>query len=165
MAREQLIAWLNDAYAMEQGLLPVLQNHAKDADGDMPAAAARIRQHIDETRRHGERVEQCLKQLGTSPSTIKSTLSSVFGTVHGLSTGMFSDEAVKNVLSDYGAEQFEVACYKALIAAAREIGEGAVARMCEQNLGEDEAMAQWLDQQIPNVVRHAFQKKATGATR
>ena len=29
--KEQLIAWLNDAYAMENSMIPVLKNHAKDA--------------------------------------------------------------------------------------------------------------------------------------
>ncbi len=81
MAKDQLITWLNDAYAMEQALLPILENHAKDAERDMPQAAARIRQHIDETRHHAERVEQCLKQLGTSHSTMKSAFSSVLGTM------------------------------------------------------------------------------------
>lgn len=26
-SKDLLVAWLNDAYAMEQGLVPVLQNH------------------------------------------------------------------------------------------------------------------------------------------
>jgi ferritin-like metal-binding protein YciE len=29
MNKNWLIAWLNDAYAMEQSLIPVLENHAK----------------------------------------------------------------------------------------------------------------------------------------
>ena len=31
-ANEQLIAWLNNAYSMEKALIPVLENHAKDAE-------------------------------------------------------------------------------------------------------------------------------------
>jgi ferritin-like metal-binding protein YciE len=165
MANDLLISWLNDAYAMEQALLPVLENHAKDADGEMPQAAARIRQHIDETRRHAERVQQCLRELGTSPSTIKSTMSSLMGTVQSVTTGMFQDEPVKNALSDYGAEQFEVACYRALAAAATELGHASVARICEENMREDEQMAHWLSQQLPSVVKHSLAKKAAGARR
>lgn len=30
--KELLVAWLNDAYAMEKGLVPILENHAKDAE-------------------------------------------------------------------------------------------------------------------------------------
>jgi ferritin-like metal-binding protein YciE len=162
MAKDHLIAWLNDAYAMELGLIPVLENHAKDAEQEMPEAASRIRQHVDETRRHAERVEQCLRELGASPSTIKSTLSLLMGTVQSISTGIFQDEPVKNALADYGTEQFEVACYRALSAAATEIGHPNVARICEENRREDEEMARWLDQQLPAVVRHVLSKKAAG---
>ncbi len=72
---------------------------------------------------------------------------------------------MKNGLSDFAAEQVEVACYRALIAAARDIGEAAVARLCEENLREDEAMARWLDEQIPNLVKQTLEKKAAGARR
>src|SRR5687768_3890310 len=87
MARDLFVAWLNDAYAMEQSLIPVLENHAADAQKDMPEAAARIRQHIAETRQHAARVEECLKTLGESPSAMKSTLSTVMGTIQSISTG------------------------------------------------------------------------------
>ena len=52
------------------------------------------------------------------------------------------------------AEQFEVACYTALVAVATELRYPAVARLCQQNLDEDEDMATWLLQQIPVVASH-----------
>ena len=149
---DQFIAWLNDAYAMEQGLIPVLQNHATDAQARMPETAARMQQHITETQTHAARMEQCLRALGTTPSTVKSTLSQIMGTVQGLSTGMFQDGPVKNALADYSAEQLEVASYRVLITAARELGYEEIAQLCEMNMQEDEAMALWLRDQIPNVV-------------
>ena len=161
MARDLLISWLNDAYAMEQTLIPVLQNHAKDADSEMPQAADRIRRHIDETQMHAQRIEQCLRLLDTTPSTVKSAIGSVMGTAQSVMTGMFSDEMIKNALGDYGSEQFEVASYTALVAAADELGEEEIARLCEQNLREDQLMAAWLEQQIPTVVAQLIAKQST----
>lgn len=158
--KDLLVRWLNDAYAMEHQLLPVLENHAKDAKNN-PAAQQRIRQHAEETKRHAERMEACVKRLGSTPSTMKSTLSTLMGSAQAISTGMFRDELVKNALSDYAAEQFEVACYKALISAAQEQGEPDIARACEENMREDEAMAQWLTQQLPGVVHEALQPAGT----
>lgn len=152
MSRDQLISWLNDAYAMEQGLIPILQNHASDARANMPDAAKRIEQHITETRNHAGRLEECFRELGTTPSTLKSTLSSVMGTVESVATGIFRDEAVKNVLMDYASEEFEVACYLALVTASRELGHERIAELCEENMREDEAMALWLRDQVPTVV-------------
>jgi ferritin-like metal-binding protein YciE len=153
MATDQLIAWLNDAHAMEQGLIPILQQHAQSARRDMPQAALRIEQHIAETQGHARRLEECLRGLGTTPSMVKSALSSVMGTVEGMATGFFRDEPVKNAIADYSAEQFEVACYRALATAARQFGRTDIAELCEMNLQEDEAMALWLRDQIPIVVQ------------
>lgn len=154
--RELFVAWLNDAYAMEQQFIPVLENHAKDF-GANPAAQQRIQQHIAETRRHAERLEECVRGLGTTTSTVKSTLATLLGSAQAVSTGMFRDELVKDALSDYAAEQFEIACYRALIAAAQEEGRPEIARACEENLREDEAMARWLEQQLPGIVHEAMQ--------
>jgi ferritin-like metal-binding protein YciE len=161
MAHDQLIAWLSDAYAMEQGLIPILQNHAQDARPATPTAATRIEQHVEETRIHASRLEQCLRELGTTPSSVKATVSSVIGTVESVTTGIFSDELVKNVLADYGAEQFEVACYRALVTAARALGHERIAALCELNLHEDKQMALWLDGQIPLVVQQALTRMGT----
>jgi len=156
MATNLLVSWIRDAHAMELALEPVLENHAKDAESVMTDVSARDRQHAAETRQHADRMRQALEQLGESPSTVKSTLSSLFGHLQSVSTGMFSDELMKNALSDYAAEQFEVACYRSLIAAAEELGEDRVAALCRANLQEDEAMARWLESQLPRFVRETM---------
>ncbi len=154
--RDLLVRWLNEAYAMEHQLIPVLEHHANDTKDD-PVAEQRIRQHVTETRRHAERLEHCMKRLGAKPSTTKSTLASLMGSAQAVSTGMFRDEVVKNALSDYAAEQFEVACYRALIHAAEKEGEPDIATACADNMREDEGMARWLDQQLPIAVDSAIQ--------
>lgn len=165
MAKDLLIAWLNDAYAMEQALIPVLQNHTKDTENEMPEAAGRLRRHIQETELHLQRIEECLTLLGSTRSTAKAAMGSVLGTAQSVMTGMFSDEMIKNVLADYGAEQFEVAAYTALVAAADELGEDEIARLCEENLREDQLMAAWLEQQIPTVVAQMIAKTSTSTRR
>ena len=52
-------------------------------------------------------------------------------------------------MANLAAEQFEVAAYTALIAAAEQAGESEVARLCRLSRSEDEEMAEWLDAQIP----------------
>jgi len=152
MGKDQLVSWLNDAHAMEQGLIPILQNHADGADPALPEAAVRIHEHINETRNHARRIEECLALLDSSPSAVKSTASYVMGTAESFVTAMFTDELIKNVLMDYASEQFEVAAYTALVAAAEELGEMEVARLCEENRREDQLMASWFERQIPTAV-------------
>jgi len=155
LGTQQLIAWLDDAYAMESGLVGILENHASHFTREqMTAATRRIQQHIIETRQHAQRLQQCLQLLNTTPSTIKSTLSSIVGSIEGAGTMMFRDQLVKNALADYASEQFEIACYTALISIATELGQHEIVNLCKQNLEEDQAMATWLLQQLPGVVRH-----------
>ena len=86
--RQLLVTWLNDAYAMEKALVPVLENHAKDASA-YPEVEARDREHAEQTRRHAELIKGCLEQLGESPSTVKTTLGSLFGFLQAPATGIF----------------------------------------------------------------------------
>ena len=153
--RERLAAWLDDAYAMESGLIPILQNHAAHLDAEMPSAAQRIREHIAETRTHATRLEQCLHVLNERPSAVKSTIATAIGAVEGASTIMFKDHVVKDVLADYASEQLEVACYTALIAAATRLGFSEITRLCALNLAEDQAMANWLLDKVPAVIARA----------
>lgn len=149
--RQLLIAWLHDAYAMETALIPILENHAEDATR-YPDVQARDREHALQTRQQAERLKECLERLGEKPSTVKTTLGSLFGRLQAPVTGMFSDEVIKNFLMDYATENFEIACYEALIAASEQVGEPEVARVCREILQEEQAMADWIRQRLPSIV-------------
>ncbi len=153
-----LIAWLNDAYSMENALIQVLENHAKDAK-DHPQVQSKIQEHLEVTRHHADRVKGRIQALGGDTSTIKSGLANIFGTVQGMSSGAAKDELVKNGISDYAAEQFEVASYRALIAGAQAIGDQETVRVCQENLREDEEMARWLEQNLPLTVQEFMQSQ------
>lgn len=151
--RQQLIAWLTDAHAMELSLAKVLETHAKDADR-LPDIRARDEEHLIETRDHTRKLEQCLEHLGAEkPSAMKNALGTVVGKMQGAMSGPFGDEIMKNTLSDYAAEHMEIACYRSLIVAAEEIGEVQVARICNEILADEESMAQWLEQKLPEITR------------
>lgn len=147
-----VIAWLRDAYAMEKALVPVLENHAKDAAAH-PEMRARLEQHATETQRQAQLIEQCLRQLGEEPSTLKNTMAKVTGAIQSVASGAFKDDEVKNALSDFATENFEIACYKALIEAGRALQRDEIVRVCEQILPEEEAMARFLEQHLPTTVR------------
>jgi ferritin-like metal-binding protein YciE len=158
--RETLLSWLNDAYAMEKGLVQVLENHANDVK-DRPDMYQRIAQHLEQTRMHAERVRECVERLGGSTSTMKTAMGAISGFFQGRSTGAAPDELVKNALADYAAEHFEIASYRALIAAARSLGENEVLRICEGILREEEEMARWLEHQLPMIVNEHLGQTAT----
>ncbi len=158
--RETLIGWLNDAYAMEKGLVQVLENHANDVK-DRPEMYRRIAQHLEETKMHAERVRDCVKRLGGDVSTVKTAMGAVSGFFQGRSTGASPDELVKNALADYASEHLEIASYRALIVAARALGEQQIVQVCEGILREEEDMARWLEQGLPTVVQEYLGQTAS----
>jgi ferritin-like metal-binding protein YciE len=160
MNRDTLVAWLDDAYAMETQLLPVLRRQASLA-GDSPDAQARIEAHIGETVAHADRVRQALQRLGGAPSKLRTGLALVMGAGEKLPGGILSDETLKHAITGYATEQFEVAAYTALIAAAEQAGEAEVARLCRLNRGEDEEMAEWLDARISILIERRTQALGT----
>lgn len=153
-SRELLIAWLNDAYAMERSLEDTLKRHLKDAEGE-PEVHARIQRHIEETRRQAETVRSCVEALGGKVSKVKTLFAEMMGTVQGVANKPAGDTLVKNALADYAAEHFEIASYRALIAAARALGEEEVAVRLTGVLREEEDMARFLEERLPHAVRGA----------
>lgn len=156
--RDVLISWLNDAYATEQSLVNVLESHVQHADGHEPLKA-KYEAHLAQTRRHGELVEQCLQKLGSDTSAAKGAMGKMSGWIQGMSAAPADDALVKDALADYSMEHFEIASYKGLIAGAEQAGETEVAETCRQILRDEEDMAQFLEQQIPELTESHLVKQ------
>jgi ferritin-like metal-binding protein YciE len=161
--REEVIDWLSDAYAMERGLQVMLRKQAEN-DEAHPAIRERARIHLGETKEHARRLERCLELLGSSASSVKSATGQTIEMGKGLMSKMARDERVKDFLAAYGAEYFEVACYKSLIAGARLARETEIVPLLESNLREDRAMAEWLDANVEVVTAdYLVQPEMAGA--
>lgn len=151
-SREQLVDWLNDAYSMEKSLEETLERHAKDAESDAEFHA-RITRHIKETREQAETVKGCIESLGGSVSKVKSALAGMMGAAQGMANRPAGDTMVKNTISDYAAEHFEIASYRALIESARALGEEQIALKLTSILHQEEDMARFLEEKLPGAVR------------
>ena len=151
MHKRMLIAWLKDAHMMETHSLPILRRRARGEPQDLEARARR-ESHLRETEQHAERLRQALGALGSAPTAVLNSADAVLVLTHDITSRVFSDRLVISAVADLAAEQFEVAAYTALIAAAEHAGEPEIARLCRLNRGEDEDMAEWLDAQIPIVI-------------
>lgn len=153
------LQWLNDAYSQELALVPILENHAKDLESHS-LDAARVRQHISETEGHAAILKECITRRGGDVSQLKAALGKITGAVTSVTSGMFSDELIKNNLSDYTAEHMEISSYTSLIAAAEATGDMQTAGACRRILSEEVAMADWLKGQIPTITMHMLDHAA-----
>lgn len=149
-AKETLLDWLRDAYAMEDGMVSLLERQSGQLK-DKPQMKMRIDEHLETTREQRDRLKGVIQKLGGDVSTMKKITGTIFANVQGIAAGVAPDNVVKFALSNYGAEHFEIACYTSLIAAAESQGQQEVVRICKQNLDEEKEMASWLLHQVPLV--------------
>ncbi|HFZ8993247.1 TPA: ferritin-like domain-containing protein [Citrobacter freundii] len=142
--------WLRDAHAMEKQAESMLESMANRIE-NYPDVKARIEQHISETKHQINLLEEILDRNEISRSVIKDSMSKM--TALGQSIGgMFpSDEIVKGSISGYVFEQFEIACYTSLLAAAKQAGDTASVPTIESILKEEIQMAEWLLKHIPQT--------------
>jgi ferritin-like metal-binding protein YciE len=157
--KNDLLDWLNNAHAMELALAEVLKQHNRDAK-DLPHVQTRLERHINETGEHANRLKHAIESIGGTVSGGKALLGEILGRFNAVTSVINPDAMVKNVLMDFAAEHFEIACYKSLIAAAEELGLFQVAEVCRQNLADEIAMAGWLEQQIPEITKYYLRSEA-----
>lgn len=148
--QERVAQWLRDAHAMEEQAETMLSGQI-DRLENYPQLRDRMRMHLEETKQQAKRLEQCLDRMGEGSSTLKDAGGKIVAMGQSIS-GMFAgDEVMKGSLASYTFEHMEIASYKMLIAAAGEIGDAETQRVCEQNLREEEAMADWLENNLGAV--------------
>jgi len=155
------IAWLNDAYAMENAIIDTLEKQI-DLAADHPDIQRAIQQHLDATHRHADTVESCLAQFNEKPSGAKKVMAEIGGKLQGMATGAAKDELIKAVLQDYSTEHMEMASYHVLIAAADAIGMPTIGEALKPVLEDEVAMARWLESQFSPLARAAVSGAAVG---
>jgi ferritin-like metal-binding protein YciE len=58
-------------------------------------------------------------------------------------------------IASYAFEAMEIASYRILVSTARQVGDNETARVCEEILHDEEAMADWLENNIPTLTQQS----------
>jgi ferritin-like metal-binding protein YciE len=161
--KEHLLDWLRDAHAMEEQAEQMLRAQASRLE-HYPALRARIEQHLEETLGQKELVAGCLDRLGSKPSTLKDLAAKATAMGQGFGGMLMTDEVVKGGMMSYVFENFEIATYTTLIAAAQAAADPETKRVCELILRQEQAMAKWLIEQMPDVVGRFLVRDAADMT-
>jgi len=142
--------WLRDAHAMEKQAESMLESMASRID-NYPDVRARIEQHISETKHQITVLEEILDRNDISRSVLKDSMSKMMAFGQSMGGMAASDEIVKGSISGYVFEQFEIACYTSLLAAAKKAGDTASVPAIEGILAQEQQMADWLIRHIPDT--------------
>src|SRR5688500_5632218 len=113
--KKHLIAWLRDAYAMEQKAIEILSRQTERID-NYPEIDQKLRMHLEETRWQAEKLDECLKKLASDTSMLNTGAGKITGNLPAIATMFAPDEIMKDTMASSVFEHMEIASYKILIA-------------------------------------------------
>jgi ferritin-like metal-binding protein YciE len=157
---QKIAQYLTEARATEHALTRVLQSQiAMTPSGSYRSA---LENHLDETRRHADRVERRLSELDTSSNPVLTVLGfweDVVGqalalgkTPLDLLRGTGGEEKVlKNAKDTAATEALEIATYTAIERLARSVGDDDTADLAKSILADEERMLARVLREIPKL--------------
>ncbi len=134
-----LAAYLRDAHALEGQAVKLLEAGIEGIDDEHLEAA--FRDHLDETRRHRERIAGLLEERGARPSLVKDAMLKAGGLNLSAFFGAQPDSTTKLAGFAFAFEHLEIAAYELLRRVAARAGDEAVIRAAEEILDEERTAA------------------------
>ena len=161
--RSVFVTGLQNAHAVEQQALSLIDRQL-DRLVHYPEIADRLRSHRRETEDQIRRLDEILHDLRETHSSIKDLALSMIGNLAAMGNVMAGDEVLKNHIVNLAFENLEVASYTSLVVIA-EAGSFATATpLLEASLREEQAMAAWVAETLPDVTRKYIGLRAEGRT-
>jgi len=159
--RGLFITGLKNAHAMESQALSIMRPQLSRIK-NYPQVAQRLEQHVAETEGQQQRLEAVLESCGESRSGLKDAALSMGGTMAALGHAAAGDEILKDAFADYAFENYEIAAYTSLISLAEASGEQAAVAPLQQNLAEEQAMADWIKSNLDTLTTQYAGRRESG---
>jgi len=160
-ARQMLVDGLRNAHALERQAIEMLKRNVERLE-HYPALKGRLARHLQESEEQQAMVEQCLSDLGESPSTIKDSVMGFVQNMQQMVHAAADDEVLKNSFAGFAFEHFEIASYTALALFADAAGQPRVAETARAICQQEQIMADWLEEHLPEVVEEHLALMASG---
>jgi ferritin-like metal-binding protein YciE len=155
------ITGLKNAHAMENEALSIMNPQVERLE-NYPDVLNRLKRHIEETNQQIKRLDDILGSMNEKRSMLKDNALSFTGSLAAAAHTVMQDEVLKNSMANFAFENFEIAAYKSLIQVAKETGHQSAIPPLEQNLREEEAMAAWLSEHLPDVTSTYVKRASAG---
>ncbi len=149
-SKTELIEGLRDAYAMEKAMEIALQKLMVHPHTHQ-ALQVQASEHCAATRRHADALAACLRRLGSEAASLRSEIARGIELMQSMGAAFVRDERIKNVLTVFATEHFEIACHSRLRDGAQHFGLLEVVRICDEILLAEKRISKWLECYLPQI--------------
>ena len=137
--KAQLIKHIDEAHAMEQNVLRMLDGMISTTDD--PEILDALEHHKMQTQNHSDRMMQRLEAHEATPSTVKQ-VGGILGALAKMPLDMVRGEkAGRNARDGYATEHMEIASYELLRRIAQKAGDEETAQAAQEIIAEEQQMA------------------------
>jgi ferritin-like metal-binding protein YciE len=155
--KEQLIKHIDEAHAMEQNVLRMLDGMI--ATTDDPEILDALEHHKLQTQGHADRMVQRLEAHDARPSTVRQ-LGGVIGALTKMPLDFVRGEnAGRNARDGYATEHLEIASYELLSRVAEKAGDAETADIAREIIEEERAMALIIEQNWDEFAELSLQEE------
>ena len=140
----QLVKHIDEAIAMEQNVLRMLDSMIQTTDDDEIKEDLRL--HKVETEAQIDRLNERLEAHDATPSLVREAGGIAQALMKSVVDAVRPEKAGRNARDGYATEHLEIASYHLLERIARRAGDEQTAEVARQNREEEEAMARTLDE-------------------
>ena len=152
--RDELRRHLDEAVAMEQNVLRMLDGMIKTTDD--PQMLDALEHHKGETQEHERLMRERLEAAGGQPSTVRE-IGGVLGALAKMPLDLVrGDKAGRNARDGYATEHMEIASYELLKRVARRAGDDETASACERIIEQERAMARRIEESWDTAVEQSL---------
>ena len=153
-ARDNFLAWLRAAHAMEEQAITMLTAQSRRIES-YPEFKQRIDDHLAETIQHAQALKDMLDRYSGTGGVLvlKDMAARLAAKAQGVGGMLTSDEVVKGAMNGYAFSHLQIAQYRVLIATADELDEHHAKDVFEAILAEEVVMADWLEANLDMITR------------
>jgi ferritin-like metal-binding protein YciE len=157
----QLVKHIDEALAMEQSVLAMLESATRTLDDEEVKEVLRL--HKNDTERHIDRLRERLDAHGTTPSIVREAggiVGAVMKSVLDLTRG---ERAARGARDVYATEHLEIASYQLLERVAVRASDERTAEVARENRADEERLAAWIDDHWDRFAELALAERLTHA--
>ena len=174
----KVVEHLNEMLSAENAAIDRIESRIDQTP--MESAKQRLKQHLEETRGHQDRLQQLISRLGGQPTdskadlpilkppstsmikkTVKDTVKSMTG---GSDNPMPEEMELMRTKQDLIIENAEIVAYDMLIQICQRSSLDDAIPTLKQNLSEEESMANWIKTNTPTMLDQLWPKIMTAVS-